>query len=67
MADGLFFWECGSGRISDCWYNSDGCLFDGGYFSNMKVVDKTIGLRVDDEAEMMGLDISQHGENAYTT
>lgn len=33
----------------------------------MKVLDKTIGLRVDDEAEMMGLDISQHGENAYTT
>ena len=33
----------------------------------LKIIDKTIGLRVDDEAEMMGLDISQHGENAYTT
>ncbi|MEK7851015.1 MAG: ammonium transporter [Deltaproteobacteria bacterium] len=36
-------------------------------FVILKVLDKTIGLRVDDEAEMMGLDISQHGENAYTT
>lgn len=36
-------------------------------FVLLKVIDKTIGLRVDDEAEMMGLDISQHGENAYTT
>ncbi len=33
----------------------------------LKVIDKTIGLRVDDESEMMGLDLTQHGENAYTT
>lgn len=33
----------------------------------LKIIDKTIGLRVDDEAEMMGLDLTQHGENAYTT
>lgn len=36
-------------------------------FVLLKVLDKTIGLRVDDEAEVMGLDISQHGENAYTS
>lgn len=32
----------------------------------LKVIDVTIGLRVDDESEVMGLDITQHGENAYT-
>ncbi len=30
-----------------------------------KVVDLTLGLRVDEEAEEMGLDLSQHAENAY--
>jgi Amt family ammonium transporter len=32
-----------------------------------KVVDLTIGLRVDEPAEIEGLDISQHAENAYST
>jgi Amt family ammonium transporter len=32
-----------------------------------KLVDVTIGLRVDEPAEIEGLDISQHAENAYTT
>lgn len=31
-----------------------------------KVVDKTVGLRVSNEEEYVGLDISQHGEIAYT-
>ncbi len=31
----------------------------------LKVIGKTIGLRVDDEAEHNGLDLSEHGENAY--
>ncbi len=30
-----------------------------------KVIDKTIGLRVREEEEYVGLDISQHGERAY--
>jgi Amt family ammonium transporter len=30
-----------------------------------KLVDLTIGLRVKDEEEVVGLDISQHGERAY--
>jgi len=30
-----------------------------------KVVDATFGLRVKNEEEMVGLDISQHGERAY--
>ena len=30
-----------------------------------KVIDATLGLRVRNEEEMAGLDISQHGERAY--
>ena len=30
-----------------------------------KIVDSTIGLRVTEEEEYVGLDISQHGEKAY--
>src|SRR4030042_1366195 len=30
-----------------------------------KIVDITIGLRVKEEEEIVGLDISQHGERAY--
>ena len=32
-----------------------------------KVLDKTIGLRINEEAEFAGLDLSQHGETAYET
>ena len=32
----------------------------------LKIIDKTIGLRVDEESEVNGLDISQHGESGYT-
>jgi len=32
----------------------------------LKVIDKFIGLRVDEESEENGLDISQHGESGYT-
>lgn len=32
----------------------------------LKVLDKTVGLRVDEESEVVGLDISQHGESGYT-
>jgi len=32
----------------------------------LKVIDKFIGLRVDEESEINGLDISQHGETGYT-
>jgi len=30
-----------------------------------KVIDKTMGLRVSETEENLGLDISQHGESAY--
>jgi Amt family ammonium transporter len=36
-----------------------------GTFLIVKVVDATIGLRVDQEDESIGLDLSQHGERAY--
>jgi len=31
----------------------------------LKVVDITIGLRVSEEEEVQGLDLSQHGEEGY--
>lgn len=35
-------------------------------FVLFKLVDKIVGLRVDDEDEIIGLDITQHRESAYT-
>src|SRR4030043_1140430 len=32
----------------------------------LKVLDKTIGLREDEESEVSGLDVSQHGESGYS-
>ena len=32
----------------------------------LKLLEKTVGVRVDDEAEVVGLDITQHGESGYT-
>ncbi len=32
----------------------------------LKIIDKIIGLRVNEESEVNGLDISQHGESGYT-
>ncbi|MDP3789651.1 MAG: ammonium transporter [Candidatus Omnitrophota bacterium] len=37
-----------------------------GTFVLLKVIDITIGLRVQDEEEVIGLDITQHEESAYT-
>jgi len=37
-----------------------------GTFIILKVVDWTMGLRVDQEEESVGLDLSQHGERAYS-
>jgi Amt family ammonium transporter len=35
-------------------------------FVILKVIDRFVGLRVPDEEEVMGLDIAQHEESAYT-
>ncbi|RPJ00669.1 MAG: ammonia channel protein, partial [Deltaproteobacteria bacterium] len=32
----------------------------------LKVLDRTLGLRVSDEHELNGLDLSQHGETGYS-
>ncbi len=37
-----------------------------GAFIILKVVDALVGLRVSEEDEVVGLDLSQHGETAYT-
>jgi Amt family ammonium transporter len=37
----------------------------GGTVAIMKVMDKTMGLKVKDEEEDIGLDITQHAERAY--
>ena len=36
-----------------------------GTFVALKIVDVTIGLRVEEEHEIQGLDLSQHGEEGY--
>jgi Amt family ammonium transporter len=40
-------------------------LSGAGTFIILKILDAVIGLRVDQEEESMGLDLSQHGESAY--
>src|SRR5262245_20062336 len=37
-----------------------------GAFILLKITDALVGLRVDEDEEYAGLDLSQHGENAYT-
>jgi Amt family ammonium transporter len=37
-----------------------------GAFILLKIVDAVVGLRATEEDEVIGLDLSQHGENAYT-
>ncbi len=37
-----------------------------GAFTLLKIVDAVVGLRVYEEDEVIGLDLSQHGETAYT-
>jgi Amt family ammonium transporter len=36
-----------------------------GTLAILKLVDLTIGLRVSEEEELQGLDLSQHGEEGY--
>jgi Amt family ammonium transporter len=36
-----------------------------GTFIILKVIDSVVGLRVTQEEELMGLDVSQHGEEGY--
>ena len=64
-ANGLFF-----GNPSQLWIQFVSvvatCVFSFVVsFILLKIVDSTIGLRVDDEDEEQGLDVSEHSESAY--
>ncbi|MBF0551411.1 MAG: ammonium transporter, partial [Deltaproteobacteria bacterium] len=66
-ADGLFF-----GNPSQLWIQFVGVAVTMVFAFVMtiillKVVDAIVGLRVSDEDEVKGLDLSQHDETAYTT
>jgi Amt family ammonium transporter len=64
-ADGLIF-----GNFAQLWKQAVGIVTVGAYSFVVtlilgKLIDKTIGLRVGQVEETVGLDISQHGERAY--
>jgi Amt family ammonium transporter len=65
-ADGLFF-----GNAHQLLVQGLGILVTIAYsftitFVILKLIDLTMGLRVSDEGEILGLDLSQHEENGYT-
>ena len=58
------------GGIDQLWRQAAGVAVVAPYsfvvtFAILKILDLTLGIRVDDEAEIAGLDVSQHGERAY--
>jgi Amt family ammonium transporter len=64
-ANGLFY-----GNAGQVWIQLVGILATWvfafvGTLVLLKVVDVLVGLRVNDEEEFLGLDVSQHSENAY--
>jgi Amt family ammonium transporter len=65
-ADGLLF-----GNVHQLFVQGLGVLAAVAYsfivtFVLLKLIDLTLGLRVSDEEEVLGLDLSQHEENGYT-
>ncbi|NUP85066.1 MAG: ammonium transporter [Burkholderiaceae bacterium] len=65
-ADGLF-----NGHAQQVWDQSVGVVAVGAYsfivtFVILKVLDLTVGIRVSEDEEELGLDVTQHGERAYT-
>jgi Amt family ammonium transporter len=66
-ADGLFH-----GHAQQMWDQAVGIVAVAGYsfvvtFILLKVLDLTVGIRVSEEDEELGLDLTQHGERAYTS
>ena len=58
------------GGIDQLWRQAVGVAVVGPYsfivtFAILKILDMTIGIRVNEEDEIAGLDVSQHGERAY--
>ena len=65
-ADGLFFGNPGQLRIQIVAVLATYAIAVVGTFVILKVVDAVVGLRVTEEDEVAGLDLSQHSETAYT-
>jgi Amt family ammonium transporter len=65
-ADGLFFGNPGQ-LVTQLIAVGTTLVYCGvGAFILFKIVDVLVGLRVAEEQEVSGLDLSQHGESAYT-
>ena len=59
-----------AGNITQLWKQVFGVIVVGSYtlvisWVLLKVIDSTLGLRVDEESEIMGLDSTEHSETAY--
>ena len=65
-ADGLFYGNPGQVGLQVVAILASWVLSFVGTFVILKVVDWTMGLRVSDEEERVGLDITQHEERAYS-
>lgn len=65
-ATGLFFGNPGQVVIQFIGVGATWVFSFVGTFIILKVLDMTIGLRVTKEDEIIGLDITQHSERAYT-
>jgi Amt family ammonium transporter len=65
-ADGLFFGNPGQLWIQFVAVLASWVLAFVGTLVILKIVDWTMGLRVSDEEEQLGLDLSQHEERAYS-
>ncbi len=66
VANGVAEYSMSGQFISQLWGVCVSILWSGTVaFFAFKFVDMTIGLRVSEEAERVGLDISEHGETAY--
>ncbi len=65
-ADGLFFGNPGQLKLQFIAVLASWVLAFVGTFIILKVIDWTMGLRVTDENEQTGLDLSQHEERAYS-
>jgi len=63
---GLFFGNPGQVAIQAIGVVATWVFVLVGTFLILKIIDVTIGLRVNVEEEMLGLDLSQHNERAYT-
>jgi Amt family ammonium transporter len=62
---GLFFGNPGQVLIQAIGVGATWAFAGGGTFIILKIVDGVVGLRVNQEEEVLGLDLTQHSERAY--